>query len=171
MLELEAEMASHLDEAVADNLQRGMTPEEARRQAMVRFGGVARRRRSIAKRAASAGLDVLGQDLRYTLRTLGRDRAFACVVILVLALGIGANVAVFSVVNTILLRPLPFRDPQQLVWFQTKGGSGAIGADLHGLGVRGVPAPQPVVPGCDELPDLLQLDSVQADGAAAIRCR
>ena len=71
-------------------------------------------------------LDVLLQDLRYTLRTLRRDRAFASVVILVLGLGIGANVAVFSVVNTILLRPLPFRDPNRLVWLATNGGKGGL---------------------------------------------
>lgn len=71
-------------------------------------------------------LDVLIQDLRYTLRTLRRDGAFACIVILILGLGIGANVAVFSVVNTLLLRPLPFRDPGRLVWFATNGGKGGL---------------------------------------------
>jgi predicted permease len=60
-------------------------------------------------------LDVMGQDLSFTFRTLRRDRAFTIVAVLILALGVGANVAVFSVVNTILLRPLPFRDSQQLV--------------------------------------------------------
>jgi predicted permease len=71
-------------------------------------------------------LDVLRQDLRFSLRTLRRDRALACIVILVLALGVGANVAVFSVVNTILLRPLPFRDPNRLVWLATNGGKGGL---------------------------------------------
>ena len=61
-------------------------------------------------------LDILGQDIRYTLRTLGRDRGFTSVAILILALAIGANIVVFSVVNTILLRPLPFPNAQQLTW-------------------------------------------------------
>ena len=63
-------------------------------------------------------LDVLMQDLRYAFRTLRRDRAFTLIAVLILGLGIGTNVAVFSVVNTILLRPLPFQDPQRLVWIE-----------------------------------------------------
>lgn len=74
----------------------------------------------------SAALDVLRHDLRFILRTLRRDRGFASVVVLVLALGIGANIVVFSVVNTILLRPLPFREPNRLVWFATNGGKGGL---------------------------------------------
>ncbi len=78
-------------------------------------------------------LDVFLQDLRFTCRVLQRDRAFMTVAVLILALGIGANVAVFSVVNTILLRPLPFRDSQQLVRIVEKNPDGGrIQQDLFG---------------------------------------
>ena len=114
--ELEAEIASHVEFAVEENVSRGLTPEEARRQALIRFGGVQQAREQQREARGLPWLDVLMQDLRYTFRTLRRDRGFACVAILILALGIGANVAVFSVVNTILLRPLPFHDAHQLTW-------------------------------------------------------
>ncbi len=125
-LDLDAEIAAHLDAAVQDNLRLGMPPEEARRAALVRFGGVARAMEQHREARGLPALDLLRQDLRFTFRALRRDRSFACVVILVLALGVGANVAVFSVVNTILLRPLPFRSPNQLVWFAANGGKGGL---------------------------------------------
>ncbi len=113
--DLEVEVANHLELAIEENLRRGMSPQEARRQAMLRFGGVQQAKEDHRETRGLPWLDVLLQDLRFTFRTLGRDRAFTIVAVLILSLGIGANIVVFSVVNTILLRPLPFPNPQELV--------------------------------------------------------
>jgi predicted permease len=118
--ELESEVAAHMDLAIEENLRRGMSPQEAKRQAMLRFGGVQQAKERQREARGLPWLDVLLQDLRFTFRTLGRDRAFTVVAVLILGLGIGANIVVFSVVNTILLRPLPFPNAQELVRIRQK---------------------------------------------------
>lgn len=123
-LELDAEMQSHLELAVEENLKRGLSPSEARRRALVQFGGVEQAKERQRAARGMPWLDIVLQDLRYALRTLRRDRVFTVVAVTILALGIGANIAVFSVVDTILLRPLPFHDPQRLVWIAPAGADG-----------------------------------------------
>jgi predicted permease len=129
--DLDAEMASHLEFAIEENLKRGMTAEQARRQALIRFGGAEQAKQRQRESRGLPALDILQQDLGFTLRTLGRDRGFTLVAVLILALGIGANIVVFSVVNTILLRPLPFRDPQQLVWLSGNKGAGGLSSTTY----------------------------------------
>src|SRR6185437_13224562 len=126
--ELNAEMASHLELATEENMKRGMPPEEARRQALINFGGVEQARAKQHEARGFDGLDIFWLDLRYTFRTMRRDPVFTLVAVLILILGIGANIAVFSVVNTIMLRPLPFQAPQRLVWIgNAKGTDGLSG--------------------------------------------
>ena len=116
--ELDAEMASHLEFAVDEYRQRGLSEDEARRRAMAEFGGVQQAREQQRASRGLPFLDVLGQDMRFTLRTLRRDVGFTIVAVAMLGLGIGANVAAFSLVNTLLLRPLPFPESPRLVWVQ-----------------------------------------------------
>ena len=114
-LELDAEIASHLEFAIEENMKHGMAPEEARRQALVRFGGVEQAKQQHREARGLPVLEVLWQDLRYAARTLRRDRSFALISILILALGIGATTAMFSIIHAVLLKPLAYQDPGQLV--------------------------------------------------------
>jgi predicted permease len=113
--DLYEEMAAHIDFAIEDKIRSGLSLEEARRLTMVQFGGVMQAKEKQRTTRGLPGLDILVQDLSYTFRTLRRDASFTVIAVLILAIGIGANIAVFSVVNTILLRPLPFAEPAQLV--------------------------------------------------------
>jgi len=132
--DLEAEIASHMEMAVEENRQKGMSEEEARRQAAIQFGGVQQAREGHREARGLPLLDMLLQDLRYTLRTLRRDRGFAFIAVVILALGIAVNIAVFSVVNTLLLRPLPFAHAEQLVWFSGNHGQGGLSGVTYSVG-------------------------------------
>jgi len=114
--DLEAELAAHLQMAIDDNIARGLSPSEARRVALISIGGMEQARYRHREVRGFMNLDILLQDLKYTLRKLWRDPSFTVVAGLILALAIGANIAVFSVVNTLLLRPLPFYNAHELVW-------------------------------------------------------
>ncbi len=112
--DIEAEIQSHLDLRVEEFIASGMSPEQARRAARLRFGNpVAIKERATGADAALA-LDIIWNDLRHALRQLRLSPAFSATAVLTLALGIGANTAVFSTLNALLLRMLPVRNPQDL---------------------------------------------------------
>ena len=110
-----AEFESHLQMHIEDNLCAGMNAEEARREALVKFGGVESVKESMRDRATFSWVDASWQDIRYALRSLRRSPGFAATAILSLALGLGASLAVFTVADSLLVRPLPYRKASQLV--------------------------------------------------------
>ncbi len=110
------ELAAHVELLAAENEKAGMTPEEARRAAMVRIGGRESLREQNRDARGLPFLEILQQDLRYAGRTLRRDYGFAIFAILIVGLGVGASCTIFSVVNTLLIHSLPFRDPERLAW-------------------------------------------------------
>jgi putative ABC transport system permease protein len=114
--ELAEEIESNLQLHIEDNLRRGMTPGEARRQALLKFGGVEAAKESYRDRRGIPFLDHLLQDIRYALRTFRRNPIFTLAVVATLALGIGVNVTMFSVVDTLLFRmPDHVRAPEMIV--------------------------------------------------------
>jgi len=113
--ELEEELRSHIEMETEANVRRGMTPAEARRAALVEFGGIAQTAELYREGRAFAFLETLAQDVRYAFRGFRRSRGFTAVAILSLALGISVNTTLFSVINMLMLRPLPVRDPSSMV--------------------------------------------------------
>ena len=120
---LDEEMRFHIEQQTEKNLRAGMAPEEARRQALVRFGGIEAMKEETRDEIRPAILEDGVRDVRHGIRLLLRTPGFALAALLTLALGIGATAAIFSLVRTVMLEPLPYADPDRLVavWETNRG--------------------------------------------------
>ena len=134
--ELAAEMESHLQMHIEDNLRSGMSRGAARREAQMKLGGVEQTKEICRERRGLPLLETLFQDLRFAFRMVLKNPGFTAVAVLIMALGMGANTAMFSVVNAVLLKPLAFADPDRIVtlgslWKGRPGHGNVSAPDFH----------------------------------------
>ncbi|MGB7726951.1 MAG: ABC transporter permease, partial [Candidatus Acidiferrum sp.] len=136
--DLDQEIREHIEIATRENIDRGMSPEQARYAALRKFGNVTIAKEDTREVWSLLWLEQLLQDVRFGLRVLAKSPGFTAVAILTLALGIGATTAIFSVVYGVLLRPLPYRNPEQIVrlWEQNESGGRMNFADANFADVR-----------------------------------
>jgi predicted permease len=128
--EIQEELRAHIEMRTADNIASGMSPDAARRDALLKFGNPVAMKEQVVGVDAALGLDNFFRDVRYAFRQLRKSPGFAITAILTLALGIGVATAMFAIVDGVLLRPLPFPQGQQLY---TPVGIDAIGEEMYGM--------------------------------------
>src|SRR5882672_4050899 len=124
--DLAEEIASHLAHEQEANIARGLSPEQARRQARLNFGNPESIRDRVWRYRSMPWIEDVWRDLRFALRSLAKVPGFTAIAVLVIAVGIAANTAVFSVINTVLLKPLTYPEPQSLVQLMNTGPQGTF---------------------------------------------
>src|SRR5215469_2160987 len=115
--DLDAEIRAYVDVVTEERIAAGVTPETARRTALAEFGGTEQVKQAVRDSRAGTGIETLWQDVRFAVRILRKSPGFTAVVVLMLALGIGANTAIFSAIDAVIFRPLPVSDQHHLVIF------------------------------------------------------
>ena len=128
--EFSAELQSHLDMHIADNIRAGMTPDEARRQALIALGGMEQTREQYRDAITFRWIDALLKDIQFGFRTMRRSAGFTMLAIVTLAVGIAATNTAFTIMNTVLIRDLPFEEPDRVVAIGMTNSGGDLSRSL-----------------------------------------
>src|SRR5687767_13324685 len=131
--QLDADLQFHLEQATAEYIREGLSPDQARRAALKAFGNPEDVREDVRETSMWIWWERLAQDLKYGLRGFRRSPAFTATAVLSLALGIGATTAIFSIFNTLVLRPLPVQDPARLFQVLHRGDGGVSESSTYAL--------------------------------------